>query len=468
MSTSRPLYLGPRLRRLRRELGLTQQSMASDLDISPSYVALIERNQRPVTAELLLRLARTYQIDVAELASEDADDYARRIGEVMRDPLLADIDLPTLEIADLATSFPGVAEVILRLHGAFARDQQALADRRLGAAATDSTTPDPVRAVQDFFSSNRNHFPTLDARAEELAAEIAELGSAAEWLRKRKGVRVRFMPPDVMVESVRRYDRHNEQVLIDDSLDTSARKFQLALHLVWTSLRDEIGQLARTADLPDKSSLALVRRNLATYSAAALVMPYARFLQAAESRGYDVAALGGAFGMSFEQVAHRLTTLARPGAEGIPFFMVRLDAAGNVSKLLDGAGFPYAPQGGSCPLWRVHDTFRTPGQLVTQWLELPDGRRFFSLARTVGGEPRHFGAPAVVRSVALVCAAEHAPRLAYARDAEPATAHATPIGVTCRLCQRGDCEARAVPPLGRELLADDQRRSPAPFMFADR
>lgn len=468
MSQSRPLYLGPRLRRLRRELGLTQQAMASDLDISASYVALLERNQRPVTAELLIRLARTYQLEMAELASEDADDYARRIAEVMRDPLLGDIDLPGLEIADLATSFPGVAEAILRLHGAYAREQQALADRRLGTAATESTTPDPVRAVQEFFSNNRNYFPDLDSRAEELAGEIAEQGAAAEWLRKRKGVRVRFLPPDVMVESVRRYDRHNEQLLIDDSLDTSARKFQLALHIVWTSLRDEIVQLVRAADLPDRSSVALARRNLAAYAAAALVMPYDRFLRAAESRGYDVAALGGLFGASFEQVAHRLTTLARPGQEGIPFFMVRLDAAGNVSKLLDGAGFPYAPQGGSCPLWRVHDTFRTPGQLVTQWLELPDGRRFFSLARTVGGEPRHFGAPSVVRSVALVCTADHASRLAYARVMDPAAIPATPIGVTCRLCQRADCEARAVPPLGRELLADDQRRSPAPFMFADR
>lgn len=468
MSQSRPLYLGPRLRRLRRELGLTQQAMASDLDISASYVALLERNQRPVTAELLIRLARTYQLEMAELASEDADDYARRIAEVMRDPLLGDIDLPGLEIADLATSFPGVAEAILRLHGAYAREQQALADRRLGTAAADSTTPDPARAVQEFFSNNRNYFPDLDSRAEELAGEIAEQGAAAEWLRKRKGVRVRFLPPDVMVESVRRYDRHNEQLLIDDSLDTSARKFQLALHIVWTSLRDEIVQLVRAADLPDRSSVALARRNLAAYAAAALVMPYDRFLRAAESRGYDVAALGGLFGASFEQVAHRLTTLARPGQEGIPFFMVRLDAAGNVSKLLDGAGFPYAPQGGSCPLWRVHDTFRTPGQLVTQWLELPDGRRFFSLARTVGGEPRHFGAPSVVRSVALVCTADHASRLAYARGIDPAAIPATPIGVTCRLCQRADCEARAVPPLGRELLADDQRRSPAPFMFADR
>ena len=468
MSQSRPLYLGPRLRRLRRELGLTQQAMATDLDISPSYIALLERNQRPVTAELLIRLARTYQLDMAELATEDADNYAKRIAEVMRDPLLEGIDLPALEIADLATSFPGVAEAILRLHGAYAREQQALADRRLGAAAADSGMPDPVRAVQEFFSNNRNHFPTLDNRAEELAGEIAEHGAAAEWLRKRKGVRVRFMPPEVMVESVRRYDRHNDQVLIDDSLDTSARKFQLALHIAWTAMRDEIVQLARDAGLPDKSAVALARRNLAAYAAAALVMPYDRFLKAAESRGYDVAALGGVFGASFEQVAHRLTTLARPGAEGIPFFMVRLDAAGNVSKLLDGAGFPYAPHGGSCPLWRVHDTFRTPGQLVTQWLELPDGRRFFTLARTVGGEPRHFGAPAVVRSVALVCAAEHADRLAYARGLDPAAVPATPIGVNCGLCQRADCEARAVPPRGRDLLADDQRRSVAPFMFADR
>lgn len=468
MSQSRPLYLGPRLRRLRRELGLTQQTMASDLDISPSYVALLERNQRPVTAELLLRLARTYQLDVSELASADADDYARRIAEVMRDPLLGDIDVPSLEIADLATSFPGVAEAILRLHGAYAKEQLALAEQRSGAGPDDEAVPDPVRATRQFFTAHDNYFPTLDARAEELAGEIAEHGAAAEWLRKRKGVRVRFMPPEVMVESVRRYDRHNEQVLIDDTLDVSSRKFQLALHIAWTALRDEIVQIARAANLPDKSTIALVRRNLAAYAAAALVMPYDRFHRAAESRGYDMAALGGLFGMSFEQVAHRLTTLRRPGQEGVPFFMVRLDAAGNVSKRLDGAGFPFAAQGDSCPLWRVHDTFRTPGQIVPQWLEFPDGRRFFSLARTVGDDPRHFEAPAVVRSVALVCAAEHAPRLIYARGAKPDSAAATPIGVTCRLCQRADCAARAVPPLGRELLADDQRRAPVPYMFADR
>jgi len=466
MSQSRPLYLGPRLRRLRRELGLTQQAMAADLAVSPSYVALLERNQRPVTAEILLRLARSYRLDVSELAGEDAEDYARRLRDVLRDPLLADIDLPTLEVADVATSFPGVTEAILRLHSAYVREQQALAEQRLGGGM-DQAAPDPVLEAQRFVAAHRNHFPALDARAEELSVELAEAGGAQEWL-KHKGVRVRFLPPDVLVESLRRFDRHNQQLLIDDTLDAASRKFQLALHVAWTALREDIAAIVRPAGLSGDSATALVRRALAGYGAAALVMPYGRFLRTAEQRGYDIAALCNIFGTSFEQVAHRLTTLGRPGAEGVPFFFIRVDEAGNVSKRLDGAGFPFAGHGGGCPLWRVHSTFRTPGEIVTQWLELPDGQRFFTLARTVRSGGTHIGAPAVLRSVALACAAEHAPRLAYARGVDPAAALATPIGVTCRLCQRAECTARAAPPIGREIMADDQRRSPAPFNFAER
>jgi len=467
VSQNRPLYLGPRLRRLRRELGLTQQAMAGDLDISASYVALLERNQRPVTADLLLRLARTYRLDVSELAGEDAADDARKVTEILRDPLLADIDLPALEVADLATSFPGVTEALLRLHGAYLREQQALADRQLGRDDEAPDAPDPVRAAQEFLAAEHNHFPTLDARAEELAAQIAEDGTAAEWLRRRKGVRVRFLPPDVLVESVRRFDRHNQQLLIDDTLDMTTRKFQIAVHVAWSALREDINAIARAAQLPDRSATALVRRNLAAYAAGALIMPYDRFAKAAEARGYDIAALCGLFGASFEQVAHRLTTLGRPGLEGVPFFFLRVDPAGNVSKRLDGAGFPFARQGGGCPLWSVHETFRRPGEILTQWLELPDGQRFFSIARTVGGQARHLGAPATTRAVALACSAQHASRLAYSGGVDPATAAATPIGIGCRLCQRATCEARALPPIGRELAADDQRRGTAPYLFRE-
>ncbi|PLK26221.1 short-chain fatty acyl-CoA regulator family protein [Novosphingobium sp. TH158] len=464
MSQSKPLYLGPRLRRLRRELGLTQQTMADDLGISASYVALLERNSRPLTAELLLRLAKTYRLDVADLAGEDAEDYARRLTDILRDPLFADIDLPGLEIADLATSFPGVTEALLRLHGAYAREQLALAALRENGG--DDEAGDPVGEVRRFIAANRNFFPSLDARAEELAGEIAEAGGSQDWL-KRKGVRLRYVPAHVLVDAVRRFDRHNQQVLIADTLPGPSRKFQVALHIAYTAMREDIATLLRRETFASKTGEVLTRRALAGYAAAALRMPYERFARAARERAYDVEALANLFGASFEQVAHRLTTLHRPGAEGVPFFFIRVDPAGNVSKRLDGAGFPFAAHGGGCPLWNVHSAFSAPSQVLTQWLELPDGQRFFAIARSVTTGGHSWGELEVQHAVALACAAEHAPQLVYARGSDPASTPATPIGVTCRICPRAQCTARAAPPIGREIIADDQRRAPAPYVFVD-
>ncbi len=463
MVDNRPLYLGPRIKRLRRELGLTQQAMAEDLAISPSYVALLERNQRPLTAPLLLRLARTYKLDMEDLAAEEGADYARRVAEVLRDPIFADIDLPKLEVADLATNFPGISEALLRLHGAYLREQQALAEQRVPGA---EEAGDPVAEARRFVAARRNHFPGLDARAEALAGEIAEAGGAPEFLRKR-GVRVRFLPPEVLVDSIRRYDRHNEQLLIDDTLSGESRAYQLAIHIAYTAMRGDIAGIVRAETFASRTAATLVRRALGGYVAAALLMPYDKFARAAESRRYDVEALARVFGTSFEQTAHRLTTLGRPGQEGVPFFFIRVDEAGNVSKRLDGAGFPFAAHGGGCPLWSVHRVFRAPGEVTTQWLELPDGQRFFSIARTVtaGGGSR--GRGLVYRAVALACAAEHAPRLAYAQGADPRSAPATPIGVTCRLCHRAACRARAAPPIGREILPDDYRRAAEPFTLGE-
>lgn len=459
MAENRSLYLGPRLRRLRRELGLTQQVMAVDLGISPSYVALLERNQRPITADLLLRLARTYRLDVTDLASEDSEDYARRVAEVLRDPIFSDIDMPPLEISDLTTSFPGVSEALLRLHGAYIREQQALAARRAGTGHEDEN--DPVAEAQRFFSSRRNYMDVLDRRAEDLAAEIEADGDAARFLAK-KGVRVRFLPPDVMVDALRRFDRHNQQLLIADTLDASDRAFQVALHIAYSSLRAEIAQVLRAEHFTSKTAETLVRRGLAAYVAAALVMPYERFVRTVESRRYDIEAIAGVFGASFEQVAHRLTTLQRPGREGVPFFFLRLDEAGNVSKRLDATGFPFAAHGGGCPLWSLHQTFRYPGEVLTQWLELPDGKRFFSVARTVSNVGGGHAQARTKRAIALVCTANDASRLIYAQEEQR---QPTPIGVTCRLCHRAECVARSAPPIGREILTDEYRRDPQPFSF---
>lgn len=463
MAESRPLYLGPRLRRLRRELGLTQQAMANDLEVSPSYIALIERNQRPVTADMLLRLARTYRLEVTDLASDDLDDYRRRIQAILRDPIFTDIDLPPLEVADLATSFPGISEALLRLHGAYAREQLALAARQntLGFEGGD-----PVVAAQQFLGAAGNYFHALDSRAEDLSTEVDKAGGAVQWLEGR-GVRVRFLPSSVLGGMLRRFDRHNQQLLIDETLPATGRAFQLATHIAYSAMRPDIARIVREGGLDDVTTQVLVRRVLAGYGAAALLMPYGRFAKAVDGCRYDIEALSGQFGVSFEQVAHRLTTLSRPGDERIGFFFLRVDEAGNVSKRLDGAGFPFAEHGGRCPLWNVHSAFRKPGEILTQWLELPDGSRFFSIARSVVAGGGGHGKDRVMRAIALACTASEAPGMVYADTADPAQVVATPIGIACRLCQRAECLARSAPPIGRDVQSEDYVRAAYPFSLAE-
>ncbi|WP_030540100.1 short-chain fatty acyl-CoA regulator family protein [Sphingobium sp. DC-2] len=464
MAKDRPVYMGPRLRRLRRELGLTQADMAADLEISASYVALLERNQRPLTADMLLRLARTYRMDMSELAGDGGAEQTARLQAALKEPMFADIDLPALAMQDVAVNYPGFAEALLRLHTAYREEQLTLADRG-GVASGDAAAPDPVAEARRFIAARRNSFPLLDDAGERLAAEIAQAGGTAQWLKTRHGLRVRRLPSDVMAGSMRRLDRHRDAVLIDDTLDEASSNFQLAQQVAYLEMRGEIDALLKEGQFVSDGGRRLTRRALASYGAAAILMPYAAFAKAVEARRYDVEALARQFGASFEQVAHRLTSLQKPGQERVPFFFLRVDPAGNISKLLDGAGFPFARHGGSCPLWSVHQLFGRPREVVTQWLELPDGQRFFSIARTVSAGGGGWGMPRVERAVALLCAAEHAHRLIYAQGLPPS--EPTPVGVTCRLCHRSRCLARSAPPIGRDLLPEDFRRGHAPFGFSD-
>lgn len=461
MRKDSPVYMGPRLRRLRRDLGLTQADMAADLDISPSYVALLERNQRPLTADMLLRLARTYKLDMAEVAGDGGTEQTARLHAVLKDPMFADLDLPSLATGDVAVNYPGVTEALLRLYTSYREEHLALADQ--GVAPDDA--PDPVAESRRFLAARRNSFPMLDDIAEKLATDAETEGGLVGWLRARHSLRVRRLPSDVMAGSLRRYDRHRDAILLDDTLDTASSQFQLALQIAYLEMRKTFDVILKEGQFTTESSRRLARRALASYGAAAILMPYAAFAKAVEVRRYDIEALARQFGTSFEQTAHRLTTLQKPGQERVPFFFLRVDPAGNVSKRLDGAGFPFARHGGSCPLWSVHRVFETPRQVVTQWLELPDGQRFFSIARTVTAGGGGWGSPKADRAIALCCAADHAHRLIYTQGSPPPDP--TPIGVTCRLCHRPHCLARSAPPIGRDMLPDDYRGTRAPFGFAD-
>ncbi len=463
----KPIFMGPRLKAVRRELGLTQANMAADLAISPSYIALMERNQRPVTAELLLKLAATYRVDIAGLADTDSDETTARLAAALKDPIFADIDLPELDIADIATSYPGMAEAMLRLHVAYREEQLVLAERRAtGGAGAGAAQPagDPVAEARAFLAARRNCFPSLDDSAGALAGEIASLASLEARLRERHGLSVTYADEGLLGGAVRWHDYHRRRIMLAEMLDHTGRRFQLALQLAIVEQEEAIAEVLDHGRLEPDDARMLVRRALQTYWAAALLMPYARFARAASELGYDVEALARRFSVSFEQAAHRLTTLQRPGEEGVGFFFLRVDQAGNVSKRLDGAGFPFARTGGGCPLWNVHRVFERPGVVDAQLIELPDGERFVSIARTVRAGGAGFGAARAMRAVALACSARHLDRLVYAealRGREP-----TPIGVACRLCHRPRCVARAMPPIGREILPTRFRDPGVPFAFS--
>lgn len=459
------LYLGPRLKKLRRDLGLTQANMAFDLDISASYIALMERNQRPVTAEMLLKLATTYRIDVADLADEHADETSARLQSALRDPLFADIDIEPLDIEDIATSYPGLAEALLRLHTAFGEEQLALAARQDEVAGMEGVAViDPVDEARAFLAARRNCFPTLDDDATGMADTLDSFAAMCAYINETHGLDVRLADDGIMRGGTRWHDYHRRRIYIAERLSAAGRRFQAALQIAILEKAEAIGALVEEGRFASEDGRALVRRALQSYWAAALLMPYRPFRKAAEDLRYDVEMLASRFGVGFEQAAHRLTTLQRAGEEGVPFFFLRVDRAGNVSKRLDGAGFPLARHGGGCPLWNIHEAFAHPFQTDAQLIEMPDGERYVSVARTVRAGGGGFGAPSVLRSVALACSVQHLERLVYAealKQAEP-----TPIGVTCRLCHRPRCIARSAPPMGRELVPARYRESGIPFDFS--
>lgn len=278
MHSERRLYVGPSLRRLRRDLGLTQADMAADMDVSASYIALLERNHRPLSAEMLLRLAQTYKMDMAALAGGGGAEDAARLQAALKDPMFADLDLPALETADVTTNFPGITEALLRLYTAYREEQLALADRSADAFAVgDDTKPDaadPVAESRRFLEARRNSFPSLDDAAERLAQAVASHDNMAGYLKVRHDLRVRRLPSNVMVGSTRRLDRHRKEVLLDDTLDNASQLFQLALQLAYLEMRDDIDAVTAEGSFASESGERLTRRALASYAAAAVIMPY--------------------------------------------------------------------------------------------------------------------------------------------------------------------------------------------------
>ncbi|MNQ13745.1 anaerobic benzoate catabolism transcriptional regulator [compost metagenome] len=469
-------FMGVRLRTLRAERGLTQVALAQMLGLSPSYLNQIEQNQRPLTVAVLLRISKTLGVDVQQFSEDEEARLVASMREALADnPGGEAVALP--ELREVASQMPAVARALLALHRRHQEAQERLelmaAELGDGRGDISRSRPMPFEVVRDFFFAHQNHFDPLDTAAESLAAQAhAQGGPLAEWLQQRllsaHGVRV--VPGDEgegALDSQRRYDPARRVLRLSAGLEPGQQAFQLATQLALLEQAALIESLVVQADFGDAPAHALARIGLANYFAAAVLLPYGPFLQAAEALRYDIDLLARQFGVGFETVCHRLSSMQRPGASGVPFFFIRVDRAGNISKRQSATHFHFSKTGGTCPLWNVYEAFAQPGRVLPQLARMPDGRAYLWIARTVSHGQRGFGSPSKTFSIGLGCDIRHAPRLVYAKGLDLKDPDVpTPIGMGCKVCERVACPQRAFPFIGRPLDVNENESRFTPYAVA--
>jgi hypothetical protein len=441
--------------------------MAAELGVSPSYLNHLERNQRPVTAQVLLKLAENYDVDLKSFAAGSGEGTgAAQLGEIFADPMFAGLAVPRYELVEVADNAPAVADALARLYAALVEQRRRPAGE---GEAVETTTLSPQDWVRDHIQASRNHFPYLEEAAETQAGAFGDPLSIAEPMRRRLkegfGIEVRIVPPELLDGASQHHDLHRKRLLLSALLRAESRTFAIAYQLALVEFRPLLEHMVEAAAPPDAPTRKLLHMSLANYAAGAVMMPYAPFLAAAEAHRYDLDRLCALFGASAEQVAHRLTTLNRANARGIPFFMLRVDSAGNISKRFAGEAFPFSRYGGTCPRWNLHRAFQTPDRVVTQIVETPDGQRFFTLSRTVSRAVRLDPREDSPLAIGLGCDLKYAPRLACADGLDLASPQAIAIGPACAICPRIRCPQRAAPPAGRTLTVEVGRKTVSPYPF---
>lgn len=462
-------HLGKRIRALRVREGLSQTSMAERLGISTSYLNLIEHDRRPISANLLIRLAQFTDLDLKTFAEGEDTKLAAVLMEVFGDPVFEGNVPSEAETREFVGGNPEIARAVLHLHHAFIETRGSAAT--LAAEVLDRQDLTGIdrggmvsEQVTDLIQRHRNHFPELEAEAERLWAE-AKLesedlfGSMAGYLEKKHRVKVHVLKVGEMGSAVREYIPARRELRISEVLRRGSRNFQLAYQIGLLDCSSMIERITREPELSSDEARALSRVALANYFAGAVLMPYAEFLRAAEEERYDLDLLQHRFRVNYEQVCHRLTSLQRKGAEGVPFHMVRIDIAGNISKKFSATGIHFPRFGGLCPLWNVHAAFLRPNVIRVQIARLPDGRTFFSIGRTIRKHRGGFHAPEILYAIELGCDIESARQLVYADGMDLSNpAGVIPVGITCRLCERLECGARAFPSMHNPLKIDENVR----------
>jgi hypothetical protein len=447
---------------------MSQVQLAEKLAISPSYLNLIENNRRPLPANLLIRLAQLFNVDIHSFAADEDVRLVADLTEAFADPFFDEQDLTSVDVREMAVASPSAARAVLSLYRAYraARSTTDELSSRLsdGEELASPAAHLPSEEVTDLVQRCSNHFPDLEGAAEALAAG-AKLTSdelypgLVRYMERELGIQVQVARWGSERGVLRRMDPDRKVLLLSELLPTRSRTFQLAHQIALLTQSALMDRILADARLTNEESRGLARVALANYFAGAVLMPYEPFLRAAREERYDIDVLGRRFRVGFEQVCHRLTTLRRPGAEGVPFHMIRIDVAGNISKRFSASGIRFARFSGACPRWNIFSAFLTPGMIRIQVSRMPDGMVYFCIARTIQKDSGGYHAQHPVQAIGLGCRVEFARELVYSDGIDVANPDTcVPVGVTCRLCERTDCEQRALPSLRVPLRVDENVR----------
>ncbi len=442
---------------------MTQADLARVLAISPSYLNQMEHDSRPLTVPVLLRLTEAFGVDPGFFSERDTSRLVADLREALANEV-AEARVSPSDLAELATRMPAVASVLLDL----GRRSQLLAERLADAADGRDVAADSPRSpheeIREFFYRRQNYLHDTDLAAEGLAAEIGirpgdVVRALTRRLAERHGIRTATDS-----DRLHHYDATARVLHLSNRLRPGQQAFRMATQLALIEYGDELDRLAAEDFPPGSPVHALARIGIANHFAGALILPYRAFHAAAEEFRYDIERLTDHFGIGYETVCHRLSTLQRPRLRGVPFSFVRVDRAGNMSKRQSATGFHFSRAGGTCPLWNVYEAFAAPGRIHVQVAAMPDGQRYLWTARAVTRHRGGWGEPGKTFAIGLGCEIRHASRLVYADGLDlDNTAAATPIGMGCRLCERLNCPQRAVPPLGRALAVDENSSTFVPY-----
>lgn len=470
----RKLFAGPIVRRLREEAGWPQQALAKKIGISSGYLNQIEHGQRPLSASVLVELARIFRVDISAFSDSSEDRLLVDLRDALADPIVASAANSQSEIKATIQHAPGIARAFVRLQAAYRalEDKYQALDGTLMASELAGATGSvafPYEEVRDFFHRIGNYVDRLDREGEalrrELQADQATLDEAlVDRLATKHQIRVVFDRSVAPGRALRRLDRSSRTLLIDGHADRPSQTFALAHQVALLEARETIAETVRGATFRSTDANAVCEVALANYYAGAVLLPYGDFLSAARQHRHDLSILTQLFGASLEQVGHRLSTLQRPNAQGIPFYFLRVDRAGNITKRHSATRLRFARYGGACPLWNVHEAFETPDRMLVQVAEMPGGVRYLSLACAITKAGIGHSATRRRYAIGLGCELSDAGQVAYADDLDIQNPRQIArIGTSCRLCERNDCTQRGFPPAGRPIQIDHDRREAVPY-----